>query len=426
MFSQLRTHVLFSGVVILALVIGLVALTVLERQDLNVHTTLLQQVETARGQARELSLYVQYNAHDSNAYTLGHLEHRQEFVEHAASFTAILDELQRAIDADVLDHDEQELLDVIKQTRAEYDQESFQLFAAADANRDTPSPANQAQEDAAWEAADQLGDQLDEQSQMLAEHIHADVEQVERLIVARNDLMVKLLLGLGLAVVVLVLFILGLVGRTLGAPLTTLLSALQRFTAGDFATRVLVTRRDEIGAIGTAFNTLAQTVEQHTDTLVRLEVAETARAEAEAARAQISAHLATIEEQRSVLRDLSTPILPVTSSVLVMPLVGAIDSERLALVQQQALGTIERTSARYLIIDVTGVPLLDADVARGLNQVVVATGLLGAKAILVGIRPEVAQTLVGLGIQLERVITHSTLQSALQDVREQDKMLALN
>jgi rsbT co-antagonist protein RsbR len=65
-------------------------------------------------------------------------------------------------------------------------------------------------------------------------------------------------------------------------------------------------------------------------------------------------------------------------------------------------------------------------VARGLNQVVAATGLLGAKAILVGIRPEVAQTLVGLGIQLERVITHSTLQSALRDVLEQEGKLALN
>jgi len=97
----------------------------------------------------------------------------------------------------------------------------------------------------------------------------------------------------------------------------------------------------------------------------------------------------------------------------VMPLVGALDSARLTLMQEQALQAIERSSARQLILDITGVPIVDTQVALGLTQLVQAAGLLGTQVSIVGIRPEVAQAMVGLGINLSHISTFSTLQRGI-------------
>ena len=96
-----------------------------------------------------------------------------------------------------------------------------------------------------------------------------------------------------------------------------------------------------------------------------------------------------------------------------MPLVGELDSARLNLVQEQALKALNRSSARYLVLDITGVPIVDSQVAQGLLGVEQAARLLGAKVVLVGIRPEVAQTIVGLGLDLQGIRTSSDLQTAL-------------
>nr|WP_255603828.1 STAS domain-containing protein [Oscillochloris sp. ZM17-4] len=118
-------------------------------------------------------------------------------------------------------------------------------------------------------------------------------------------------------------------------------------------------------------------------------------------------------QQRDFIREMSVPVLPISSDTLVMPLVGALDSARLAHIQEQALGRLETTRARHLLLDITGVPVVDTQVAQGLIRVVHAARLLGANVTLVGIRPEVAQSIVGLGIDLSGIRTHNTLQSAL-------------
>ncbi|NNJ12371.1 STAS domain-containing protein [Chloroflexales bacterium ZM16-3] len=118
-------------------------------------------------------------------------------------------------------------------------------------------------------------------------------------------------------------------------------------------------------------------------------------------------------QQRDFIREMSVPVLPISNDTLVMPLVGALDSARLAHIQEQALGRLESTRARHLLLDITGVPVVDTQVAQGLIRVVQAARLLGALVTLVGIRPEVAQSIVGLGIDLRDIRTHSTLQSAL-------------
>ena len=123
--------------------------------------------------------------------------------------------------------------------------------------------------------------------------------------------------------------------------------------------------------------------------------------------------LAENEQQRQVIRELSVPVLPVRTTTLVMPLIGALDTARLADMQRQALAQIEHTGARELLIDVTGVPVIDTQVAKGVIQLVEAARLMGAHVTLVGLRPEVAQTLVTLGIDLRGIRTFSTLQAAL-------------
>jgi rsbT co-antagonist protein RsbR len=191
--------------------------------------------------------------------------------------------------------------------------------------------------------------------------------------------------------------------------------AATRIAEGDTSVRYnLPASRDEVGLMGATFNTMAQIIEQRTNELVaQYEVAEASRHEAEATREQLAAQLAVVEQQHLTIREMSVPVLPVRSSTLVMPLIGALDSTRLALMQAQALQAIKRSRTRQLILDITGVPVIDTQVALGLTQLVQAAQLLGANVDIVGIRPEVAQTLVGLDVELRAMRTFSNLQAAL-------------
>jgi anti-anti-sigma regulatory factor len=139
------------------------------------------------------------------------------------------------------------------------------------------------------------------------------------------------------------------------------------------------------------------------------------------ARADEQAHLLMeLEQQRMVVREMSVPVIPVSETILVMPLVGALDTERLRDLQAEALRSVQRTSAHYLVLDITGVSVVDSQVAQGIMTVVEALRLLGAVAILVGIRPEIAQTIVGLGLHLRGLQTYSDLRLALDAIAEQD------
>jgi CHASE3 domain sensor protein/anti-anti-sigma regulatory factor len=191
--------------------------------------------------------------------------------------------------------------------------------------------------------------------------------------------------------------------------------AATRIAEGDTSVRCdLPASRDEVGLMAATFNTMAQIIEQRTDDLVaQYQVAEASRYEAEATHKQLATQLALVGEQQAIIREMSVPVLPVRSSTLVMPLVGALDSTRLALMQAQALQAIERSRTRQLILDITGVPVIDTQVALGLTRLVQAAQLLGTNVDIVGIRPEVAQTLVGLGVELRAMHTFSNLQAAL-------------
>ncbi|WP_437935169.1 PAS domain-containing protein [Sorangium sp. So ce341] len=124
--------------------------------------------------------------------------------------------------------------------------------------------------------------------------------------------------------------------------------------------------------------------------------------------------IATQRELLAVIQELSTPVIPVHEGVLVVPLVGTLDSGRGAQLLETLLQGIERHRAETVLIDITGVPVLDADVAARLLQATRAAALLGATCVLVGASPDVARTLVAQGIDLGDLLTQRDLEAGIR------------
>jgi rsbT co-antagonist protein RsbR len=150
----------------------------------------------------------------------------------------------------------------------------------------------------------------------------------------------------------------------------------------------------------------------------RASEAEAARAEAEVARAEVE-QLQQAEQQRllDLVQTLELPIMPVGQHTLAVPLVGNLDSRRAASIQQRLLEEVTEQRAQVVVLDVTGISLLDTAVAQSLIQTAQAVRLLGARTLLSGIRPEVAQTLVGLDIDLGTLQSVANLGEALELAR---------
>lgn len=125
----------------------------------------------------------------------------------------------------------------------------------------------------------------------------------------------------------------------------------------------------------------------------------------------------TIAMQYSIIQELSTPIIPISSDIIVMPLIGTIDSSRAQGIMSVMLQAIERSSIKVVMMDITGVHILDTSVANHLLLSAQAARLLGVQVILVGIKPEVAHTIVQLGIDLSSIITQGTLQLGIEYAR---------
>ncbi|WP_202976754.1 STAS domain-containing protein [Candidatus Oscillochloris fontis] len=128
---------------------------------------------------------------------------------------------------------------------------------------------------------------------------------------------------------------------------------------------------------------------------------------------------AEIEAQRYTIREIGTPILPLYPGVIALPLVGAIDSYRATQVLERLLEEISAKQADIVIIDITGVPVVDTGVANYLLQTARAAQLIGAQVVLVGIGAEIAQTLVQLGVNLSQLKVHATLQDGIRYALQQ-------
>lgn len=138
----------------------------------------------------------------------------------------------------------------------------------------------------------------------------------------------------------------------------------------------------------------------------------TARKHAEEEQGRLREEL--IASQARMLAELSTPLVPISDQVLAMPLVGALDRARAERVVETLLHGISSSGARAAILDITGVPMVDTQVADTLIRAAKGVQLLGAQVVLTGIRPEVAQTLVTLGADLGKVVTRGTLEDGIR------------
>jgi anti-anti-sigma regulatory factor len=183
--------------------------------------------------------------------------------------------------------------------------------------------------------------------------------------------------------------------------LGAILEWLARMTGGEPVEDLEITSDDELGWLE---QTLNETVRNARFTREALD---------EKSDLEEQQRQAVIEAQAAVIRTLSVPILPVLDSVLVLPLIGQIDSSRAQRVMEVLLEAVSRMKAEMVLLDVTGVPRIDAEVVSRLVEIIRATALLGSRCVLVGIRPELAQQLVALGDELPDLETMQDLRSGI-------------
>ena len=122
-----------------------------------------------------------------------------------------------------------------------------------------------------------------------------------------------------------------------------------------------------------------------------------------------------IREQQEAIRELSTPVLQVRDRLVILPIIGMLDSQRARQLTEQLLGAIQANRARVVVLDITGVATIDVTVANHLVQAVEAARLMGASAIITGLSSKIAQTLVDLGVDLRQMRTVGDLQGGLEE-----------
>ncbi len=142
------------------------------------------------------------------------------------------------------------------------------------------------------------------------------------------------------------------------------------------------------------------------DETTRLQLEQSLREQAEL-RAQI------VDAQRQLIEELSTPVIPVTDEILVMPLVGSVDTKRALDIMRALLKGVREHHARVVILDITGVPIVDSGVAGHLNKTIQAARLKGARVIVTGISNTVAETIIDLGIDWSKIATLPDLQAGI-------------
>lgn len=316
---------------------------------------------------------------------------------------------------------------------------------AAQTNPDTTQPAEWARlvdtarhivadlatldtDDDPQEAAIEIGEaaeELEAQREVLSDEFDAYVTRIRMLSDqqrAQLHFITNVSVG-GSVVGILLLTIAGLwlMEWRIVRPVRRLAQAARCVSDGDLHQSVPVMSQDEMGTLQQAFNTMVTQLRHQTQALeaqyaraaAALKDAEAARDESEAARQEVAEQLATIQQQQEMIRALSVPILPLSATTLVMPLIGTIDTQRAQQIMETLLEGVAQHRASTVILDITGVQVIDTQVANALMRTAQAVKLLGAQIILTGIRPQIAQTLVHLGVDLRDIVTCSTLQEGI-------------
>lgn len=172
---------------------------------------------------------------------------------------------------------------------------------------------------------------------------------------------------------------------------------------GDYSTRLEVTT-DDTSPLASLYRGINDMIESLS----------TEQARSKAYQAELEDKLQTIEKQRAAIRELSTPIMEVWDGVLCLPVVGVMDTMRSVEMTNSLLQTVVEKKTRCIIIDITGIDVMDTRTVDHFMRMARAVRLLGAQCVLTGINPHIAQTVVHMGIDLSNIVTHRTLHEALQ------------
>jgi len=185
------------------------------------------------------------------------------------------------------------------------------------------------------------------------------------------------------------------------ARLQDILSRLAEVAGGNTDLQLPITSGDELGLLEQMLNEMVRNMR-----FIRERLAE---------RAQTQAQLQqqVIDAQRDALRELSTPLIPISDEVVIMPLIGTIDSNRAQQIMAVLLEGVARHQANLVILDITGVAVVDTPVAQAIINAAQAVKLLGAQVMLTGIQPQMAQTLVQIGLDLSGISTQGSLQAGI-------------
>ncbi|MGG0494811.1 STAS domain-containing protein [Priestia megaterium] len=127
----------------------------------------------------------------------------------------------------------------------------------------------------------------------------------------------------------------------------------------------------------------------------------------------VNIHQETLKKAKSAFLELSVPVVPITKGIAILPLIGEVDTERATLLLEETLKKANELKLSHLLFDLSGVMIVDTMVAHQIFKIVDALGLLGVKTILIGIRPEVAQTMIQLGIDFSKITIKANLEQAL-------------
>jgi len=191
---------------------------------------------------------------------------------------------------------------------------------------------------------------------------------------------------------------------------------LASVASGDMDARIESETEDSLSGIEAAIDLL---IDDLTDELKKREKMQK---EVEDKLSKIQEQQKTIFQQQADLLELSSPVSKVWDNVLILPVIGTLDSQRTQVMMENLLEKIVETGCIIAILDITGVPTVDTQVANHLLKTVTSARLLGAECIISGISPAIAQTIVHLGIDLSSVRTKATLQDAMIFAMKQNKL----
>ena len=192
---------------------------------------------------------------------------------------------------------------------------------------------------------------------------------------------------------------------------------LARAAIGEFG-RIEIQKNDPLAAVEFGINMVLESLEDEIDKVTQAnqgleeKVRERTR-ELQDKLDQLSGKNELISRQRQAIRELSTPVLKLWRQIIAMPIIGVLNSQRSQEITERLLHAIETGQARFAILDITGVEVVDTSTASHLTKVVETAQLLGTTCIVSGIRPEVALTLASLGVDLSRMTTARNLEGAL-------------